>query len=226
MTRRKVYSHIYRVQRVILLAFYTVTAVAVAILLAWLMSLLVPDSLFVWAATLVLYMVGVVYLGSLISMISYIPFNLATAFDPIKNEVAGGKITDTETFIKRVTSFTAGFFNFSFLDISGAFMVTAPTGMVSHKEMPGIEAAMEKFDMENKSRQLEEVTRAGTIELGQKEYHLYILPIWFDGEWLGYMGLLTERRIGRFYQKVLMEFENNYLDDLLMILLRSSSYST
>jgi hypothetical protein len=226
MNRRRIYSHIYQVQRIILMVFYVTTAVALAIPLARLLAGVAPGSLFLWAGSLILYMAGAVALGSFIYMVSYIPFNLAAAFDPIKNDMAKGAITDATQFGRRVTSFTTHFFDFSFLDISHAFFETESSGLVSHEEMPGLEEIMEQFGMKEKSGQLEEIIRAGKIDFQGREYHLYILPIWFGGTWLGYMGLLTEKRISRFFQRVLMEFENNFLDDLLMLVLRSSNHDS
>ena len=75
---------------------------------------------------------------------------------------------------------------------------------------------MEKFGMLDKSKNLQEIILAGKITVGNREFNLYVLPIWFGERWLGYMGLFSRKRISRFYQKFLMEFEDNFLDDQLM----------
>jgi len=207
---------IFNVQRIILLVFYTISMMALSIPLIRLVTVLFPDHLYPLVATLVLYMVLVVVFGSLIHTISYIPFNLAAAFDPIKNDIASGEIRSEEEFGKRLTEFTVQFFDFVFLDIDHAFLHTEHTGPVSHEDLAGALKAMEKFGMLDKSKNLQEIILAGKITVGNREFNLYVLPIWFGERWLGYMGLFSRKRISRFYQKFLMEFEDNFLDDQLM----------
>lgn len=222
MVRRRSYSIIYNVQRIILLIFYMTTSIALSIPLARLVIRLSPGHLFPLVAFLIIYMVLVVVFGSIISMISYIPFNLASAFDPIKNDIASGVISDPDQLGERITSFTTQFFNFSFLDITHAFIQTGQSGIISHEDIPGIQQALDDYGMVEKSKQQEEIIRAGIINLNNKQYHLYILPIWFGKRWLGTMGMLSEKRISRFFQKFLMEYENNFLDDQIMLVMHLS----
>ena len=219
MGRHQSYSFIYNVQRVILLVFYTTTAIALSIPLARLVTTLSPESLFPLIATLVIYMVLVVVIGSFIHVVSYIPFNLASAFDPIKNDIASGTIKDLDQFGKRISRFTIDFFDFSFLDITHAFIQTEKSDLISHEDMEEVKAALGAYGMLEKSKQLEEIIRAGQFSLHDNEYHLYILPIWLGDRWLGYMGLLSRKRISRFFQRFLMEFENNFLDDQIMYMM-------
>ncbi|MCP4311717.1 MAG: hypothetical protein GY790_10675 [Bacteroidetes bacterium] len=211
---------IYRVQRMILLVFYTISMAALSIPVIRLVTRLSPDNLYPLLVVLLLYMVFVIVLGSLIHTISYIPFNLAAAFDPIKNDVASGGIRDMKELGRRITGFVTEFFNFAFLDIKHAFLHTDVSGPVSCEELPEAVRAMEEFGMLEKSKSMKDIIRAGKITIGQHEYHLYILPIWLGDQWLGYMGLLSKNRIGRFYQEFLTEFENNFLDDQLMYVIR------
>ena len=118
--RHRTYSYIYNVQRMIMLIFYTTTAIALSVPLAKLMHAISPNQLFPLIVALVLYLVGVVIIGSLIHVISYIPFNLATSFDPIKNEIASGEISTIDQLGKRITAFTVDFFDFSFYGFPGA----------------------------------------------------------------------------------------------------------
>jgi hypothetical protein len=217
MSQRRSFSYIYNVQRIILLVFYTATAIALSIPLAKLVSLLFTDSVFPLVASLVIYMVGVVVIGSFIHVVSYIPFNLASAFDPIKNEIAEGKIRTMEQLGRKITQFTTGFFDFSFVDIEHAALQLEGSPLLSHEEIPGLESVLEESGMLEKGRKLEEIIRAGRITLGQKVCHLYILPIWFGERYLGYLALVSRKRISRFFQKFLMEYENNFLDDQIMI---------
>lgn len=207
---------IYRVQRSILMLFYTISMVAISLPLIKLVNKLSPDHLYPVLVTVVLYMVFVVVVGSLIHTISFIPFNLAAAFDPIKNDIATGDMKDMKELGQRVSGFLTDFFNFTFLDIKHAFLHTTESGLISCEELPEAEKAMEEFGMLEKSKSMKDIIRAGKITLGQHEYQLYILPIWMGDNWLGYMGLLSKNRIGRFYQKFLTDFENNFLDDQIM----------
>jgi len=202
--------------------FYTTTMIGLSIPLAKGVVLLSPNNLFPLVAVLILYMVLVIVLGSFINLLSYIPFNLATAFDPIKNEIAAGRISDMKQLGERITRFTTSFFDFSFLDIEVAFMETEDSGLISHEDLTEIGRVLDEFGMLEKSRRLEEITRAGRITFAEKEYHLYILPIWIGEQWLGYLGLLSRKRIGRLFLGFLMEFEDNFVDDQVLYVKRVS----
>jgi hypothetical protein len=75
---------------------------------------------------------------------------------------------------------------------------------------------MEEFGMLEMSRTLDDIVRAGKITEGGREYHLYVLPVRFGDRWLGYVGLMSRKRIGKFMRRFLIELENNFLDDQLM----------
>ena len=214
------YSSIFRVQGFIVLVFYGVSMISLSIPLVTLVTAVFTDHFYPLVLFLLLYTVGVVVLGSLIHTVSYIPFHLATAFDPIKNDIAAGRIREMEDLGKRITQFTTDFFNFAFLDIRHAYFHTAGGGVISHEELPETRQAMQEFGMLELSKNLEQIARAGKITRGGRDYHLYILPVRFGDEWLGYLGLLTRHRISRFFQRYLVEFENNFLDDQVMLITR------
>ena len=66
--------------------------------------------------------------------------------------------------------------------------------------------------MLNKSQGTEEVTYIGSYNISGKKHHLYIIPIWFGNEWLGYIGILTENRLLKIFCSFLAYLENIYLD--------------
>lgn len=218
MSRHRSHSYIYNVQRIILLIFYTTTSIALSIPLLKLVESIWPGNLFPLIITLIIYLILVVVLGALIHVISFIPFNLASSFDPIKNDLATGNIKNMDQLGKRITSFTVEFFDFSFLDISHAFIQTADSKLISHKEMPNVAKVLEEFEMLDKSKQMEDVIRAGELETPHGKYQLYVLPIWFGNQWLGYMALLSEKRINHFFRRFLNDYENDFLDDPVMFL--------
>ena len=220
MNRRSSYSFIYNLQRIILLVFYTTTSIALSVPLAMLVMKLSPNQLFPLVITLIVYMVVVVILGAMIHVISYIPFNLATAYDPIKNDIASGKISGIEQLGERITSFTVQFYNFSFLDITHAYIEIEESGIIGFESNNQVNHILKEFSMLDKSKVLEEITLAGKISLPDRDYQLYILPLWLGDSWLGYMALLSEKRISHFFQRFLMEFEENFLDDQIMHVVR------
>jgi len=213
MNRRSSYSFIYNLQRIILLVFFTTTSIALSIPLAMLVVKLSPNHLYPLVITLLVYMILVIIIGAMIHVISYIPFNLATAFDPIKNDIALGNITTLEELGERITSFTVQFYNFSFLDISHAYIETGESGIIGFESNTQVEKVLKEYRMLDNSKAFEEITLAGQISLPDRDYHMYILPLWMGESWLGYMALLSEKRISRFFQRFLMEYEGNFLDD-------------
>jgi hypothetical protein len=220
MNRQRHYSFIYNLQRITLLIFYATTAVAISIPLSMLVMGLSPNQLFPLVITLLAYIILVIVVGSMIHVISYIPFNLATAFDPIKNDIASGHISTIEELGARITSFTVAFYNFSFLDISYAYIQTEHSGLLGDQKNSQMKNILKERGILEKSRQTDLITREGKIMLEGKAYQLYILPIWLGEIWLGYMALLSEQRISRFFQRFLMEYEENFLDDQIMHLVR------
>ncbi|MCK4988970.1 MAG: hypothetical protein KAS29_00735, partial [Bacteroidales bacterium] len=192
MSRRSSYSFIYNLQRVILLVFFTTTSIALSVPLAMLVMKLSPNQLYPLVITLLVYMVVVVILGAMIHVISYIPFNLATAFDPIKNDIASGDISSIKQLGERITSFTVQFYNFSFLDISHAYIEIQESGIIGFESNSQVDKVLKEYSMLDKSRVLEEITLAGKISLPERDYQLYILPLWLGESWLGYMAILSE----------------------------------
>ena len=100
---------IYRLQRILLIIFYTLTMLGLSIPLGMGVRALFPGQLYPLLIAMVLYLVLVVVLGSLIHTISYIPFHLSRAFDPIKNDIASGRIRDVDELGRRITAFTREF---------------------------------------------------------------------------------------------------------------------
>ena len=220
MSRRSSYSFIYNLQRIILLVFFTTTSIALSVPLAMLVVKLSPNQLYPLVIALLAYLILVIVVGSMIHVISYIPFNLATAFDPIKNDIALGKILTIEQLGERITAFTVQFYNFSFLDITHAYIEIEESGIIGFESNKELDKILKEYRMLDKSKALEEITLAGKVSLPERDYQLYILPLWLGETWLGYMALLSEKRISRFFRRFLMEYEENFLDDQIMHLVR------
>jgi hypothetical protein len=223
MGQSRSYSYIYRVQRIILLVFYTTTSISLGIPLIKLVTRLSPNHMYPLFVTLLLYMVLVVVVGALIHVISYIPFNLANAFDPVQNDIASGRIRTMDELGERLTEFTVQFYSFSFLDISHAYIQTEGSDVMGHEPNSVVEKVLKEYKMLRNSQELDGITRVGEISLPEGNHHLYILPIWFGTRWLGYMALLSRKRISPFFQRFLMEYEDNFLDDQVMLMMHYST---
>ncbi len=219
MEQSRSYSYIYSVQRIILLVFYTTTSISMGIPLIKLVTRLSPHHLYPLFVSLLLYMVLVVVVGALIHVISYIPFHLANEFDPIQNDIASGNITSMDQLGERITEFTVQFYSFSFLDISHAYIQTEGSDLMGHEPNSQVENVLKEYQMLRNSQELDGITRAGEISLPEGNHHIYILPIWFGTRWLGYMALLSHKRISPFFQRFLMEYEDNFLDDQVMLMM-------
>ncbi|TFH22651.1 MAG: hypothetical protein E4H10_13405 [Bacteroidia bacterium] len=219
MGQGRSYSYIYSVQRIILLFFYTTTSISLAIPLIKLVTRLSPNHFYPLVVTLLLYMLLVVVVGALIHVISYIPFHLAKAFDPIQNDIASGRISTMDQLGERITEFTVQFYSFSFLDISHAYIQTEGSDLRGHEPNSQVENVLKDYKMLQKSQEMDGIIRAGEISLPEGDFHLYILPIWFGTRWLGYMALLSHKRISPFFQRFLIEYEDNFLDDQVMLML-------
>jgi len=213
------YSYIYRVQRIILLIFYTTTCMALVIPLVQLVNRLSPHQFYPLFVVLLLYLVLVVVVGALIHVISYIPFNLANAFDPIQNDLASGTIQTMEQLCTRITAFTVEFFSFAFLDITHAFIQIEGLDIMGHQPNDMIVKVLNEYEMLHNSQRLGGITRAGELALPEGDQQLYILPIRFGTRWLGYMALLSRKKISRFFQRFLMEYEDNFLDQQVMLMI-------
>jgi len=222
MEKKRSYSYIYSVQRIILLIFYSATCISLVIPLIRLVLRLSPNQLYPLFVTLLLYTILVVVVGALIHVISYIPFNLANAFDPIQNDLASGRIRSMEDLCERITEFTVEFFSFSFLDITHAYIQIDQTEVLGHKPENLVDKVLTEYQMLRNSQELDGITRAGEISLPDGNHHLYILPISFGNRWLGYMALLSRKRIKRLFQRFLMEYEDNFLDQQVMLMMHYS----
>ncbi len=206
-------------QRNILLILYSTTSIALAIPITVLVNRLFPDHFYPLLLTLIVYIILVVIVGSMIHVISYIPFNLANSFDPIQNDIASHRIGTMDELGKRICEFTVQFFDFAFLDISHASIQIEGSDITSHAPSKQVEKILKEYQMLQNSQKLVGITRAGAISLPEGEHQLYILPICFEDRWLGYMALISRKRISHFFQRFLMEYENNFLDDQVMHLI-------
>lgn len=223
MAKRPAYRIIYNLQRSILITAYLIAAIALSLLLIRLVQAIFPNQLYPLLAAILLYLVVVVVFGAFIYYVSFIPFNLGAGFDPVKNDVASGKIRDMEGLAARICEFNCRFFDFSFLDISHCVIQLENDVPYAHQHIEELEKILIKLNMPEAGKQLDGIARAGKISIGDTHYQLYILPICFEDRFLGTMALFTRNRIGYFFRLFLMAYEEDYLDDLLMLMLNMNA---
>ena len=120
--RKRSFSVLYGIQRTLLAVFYLVSVLS----LFWIIFYLLDDVLGLQGVTIILitiiYLVLVVLAYSFIHVVSYIPSNLAGAFDPVQNAIADGSIQSTGDLTRELSAFMVTFFNFAFFDIEYALV--------------------------------------------------------------------------------------------------------
>jgi hypothetical protein len=203
----------YGVQRVFLIIFYLISALT----LFWLLFHVLHDLLELSGAVIIpfalVYLILVVLLYSFIQVITYIPANLPGAFDPIKNDIAERKVSSGQELAARLAAFMVDFFSFAFFDIECAIVrigedeSSFPEGFLTIGEIP------DPAQLEAKSREGDVTSCVGRISSGGRQYHMYIIPLVFGDEWLGYIAILSQRRLWRVFMHLLAEFENDFIDD-------------
>lgn len=154
--------------------------------------------------------------GAFLSVLLDLP-KIAHDFDEIKNDIAARKIVDPEAFGIRLTSLLCDFFKFSFFTIRYAFVKIVDTNYVYSDNviLSSIERS-EFVSILDKSKHTENILYMNPHYVDGKRYHLYIIPIWFSDEWLGYIGILTPTKLLRLFRLFLADFENYYVDDQLI----------
>ncbi len=51
------------------------------------------------------------------------------------------------------------------------------------------------------------------VKISDATYHLYVLPIQFGEDWLGYVGLLSTNKLLKLFRSFLAGFEDTCIDD-------------
>ena len=203
----------YGIQRVFLIIFYLISVIA----LFWLLFYILHDLLNLGGMIIIslalAYLILIVILFAFIHVTSYIPANLAGAFDPVKNDIANRRINSGSELADRLAEFMTIFFFFSFFDIECAQVrigdneSTFPEGFFTVGEAP------DPIQLEARSRAGENTSYIGKIKTSSGTYHLCITPLVFGEEWLGYIAVVSRTRLWKIFMHLLSEFENDFVDD-------------
>ena len=203
----------YGVQRMLLILFYLISVISLSWLLFYVLNDLLKLSGVIILMSSLVYFVLVVILYGFIHVTSYIPANLAGAFDPLKNDIAGRKISSGKELAERLAEFMTTFFNFAFFDVECALVrIQDDTSKYPGEFFEG-ELDLDLDNLEQKSRESDGTFYMGKIKAGSGYFHLYGTPLMFGDIWLGYIAVFSRRRLWKIFRNLLAEFENDYIDD-------------
>ncbi len=221
--RPRSFSILYGIQRTLLSIFYLISVVTVF----WLIFFLLHDVLQTGGTVLILvsivYLVFIVLGYSIIHVISYIPSNLAGAFDPLKNGIADKSIESSTDFAGKLAEFMCVFFNFAFFDIQHAMVSIQGQELVSSSGLAMEIADLESGKLEEFAGSIKDTAYYGKIKTDSGAHHLYIIPIIFGERRLGFIGLTTQQKLWRIFIHLLNEFENDFVDDQVVHILNRES---
>lgn len=212
-TRRKSFSALYGIQRIFLILFYLISAISVFWLLFYILHDLMNAGGMIIVPFTLAYLIFIVILYSFLHVITYIPANLAAAFDPIKNDIACNKIVNGKELADRLSRFMTSFFNFSFFDIDLALVRIRDDSSLFPGDFTDLLDDIDMDQMEMISKENDDTAYMGKIRSGKRIYYMYVTPLVFGEEWLGYVAVFSRSRLWKIFRHLLAEFENDFVDD-------------
>jgi hypothetical protein len=152
-------------------------------------------------------------------VISYIPANLAGAFDPLKNAISDGSISSGHEFAGKLADFMCSFFNFAFFDVRSALVQIEGEQPASSSDLNLIEAGIEPGRLTEFGHTLSETRYYRKIVTSQGSFFVYVTPLIFGERKLGCIAVATRQRLWKIFLQLLNEFENDYVDDQVVHIL-------
>jgi len=217
--KNRSFSVLYGVQRTLLSVFYLASVLS----LFWIIFFLLDDILGLQGVTIILvsivYLVLVVLGYSFIHVVSYIPSNLAGAFDPIQNAIADGSIQTAGDMARDLSAFMVTFFNFAFFDIEYALVKIQNDKVAWPAEKDPGEMGVNIGELDKRNETVTETIYVGKVKSGDRYGHLYLTPMIFGEDNLGYIAVITRHRLWKIFRKLLTEFEDHYVDDQVVHIL-------
>ena len=206
----------FALKRTIIITFFIVSAVVIGV--TFLFFLLnytgIPPKYLILIA--IFYTIITAIAGIVLNIFIEIP-TIASAYDEIKNAIAKKEIQSPEVFSEEVSKLMCRFFNFPFFTIDYAFMkVTQFDYGYSSSDVVDFIDGVEFEKLLSESKEKEESSFQGVIEIKKKKYYTYLIPIWFGAEWYGYLAVLTNTKLPAIFRAFLNSFEDDYLDDQLI----------
>ena len=217
--KNKSFSVLYGIQRTLLAVFYLATVLS----LFWIIFYFLDEILGFQGVTIILvaivYLVIVVLGYSFIHVVSYIPSNLAGAFDPIQNAIADGSIQTAGDMAGDLSAFMVTFFNFAFFDIEYALVKIKNDKAAWRAEKDPGEMGLNMADLDKRNETESETIYVGKIKFQERAGYLYLTPMIFGEENLGYIAVVTRHRLWKIFRQLLTEFEDHFVDDQVVHIL-------
>lgn len=217
--RSKSFSILYGFQRNFLSLFYLVSVLTVFWLIFYLLHEVLDLGGMVIIPVSIAYLVFIVLFYSIIQVVSYIPANLAGAFDPLKNGIASGRITSVSDFSKELADFMCSFFSFAFFDVEFAVVQISGFKPVSSGLSEWNDPGFHPDEMDALSSCLDETTYFKRLATDSGSLHVYLIPLIFGDRRMGYIAVGTRQKLWKIFIQLLNEFENDYIDDQLIHIL-------
>ncbi len=217
--KNKSFSVLYGIQRTLLAVFYLATVLS----LFWIIFYFLDEIIGFQGVTIILvaivYLVIVVLGYSFIHVVSYIPSNLAGAFDPIQNAIADGSIQTAGDMAGDLSAFMVTFFNFAFFDIEYALVKIKNDKAAWPAEKDPGEMGLNMADLDKRNETESETIYVGKIKFQERAGYLYLTPMIFGEENLGYIAVVTRHRLWKIFRQLLTEFEDHFVDDQVVHIL-------
>jgi hypothetical protein len=210
------YHKIYDIQRQLLVFFYIFFCLTLMLPGGMLIDFLFSPHWAVYIFAAVLYLVLCIIAGAYIFVITLLPVKLMRGFDHIQNNIADGSINTDEQFAIAVNKFVIQYFNYLFFDIEqSAFYIDETAKLFNSDGFPKPLLRLNNEFIE-KSSKTPEVYYHGKHKLDNIQYHYYVVPVWFNTQYLGYMLFGTRNKLSRFFIGFLHDFETLFIDDQLL----------
>ena len=221
--RNRSFSVLYGIQRTLLAVFYLASVLSIFWIIFYLMDEVIGFQGVTIIIVTIVYLVLVVLGYSFIHVISYIPSNLAGAFDPIQNAIADGSIQSAQELANELSSFMVTFFNFAFFDIEYALVkIKDDKGFWPAEKDPG-EAGLNIRELDKRNEAVTETVYVGKLKRKDWNGHLYLIPMIFGEENLGYIAVVTRHRLWKIFRQLLTEFEDHFVDDQVVHILAGAT---
>ena len=217
--KKSYYETLYGFRKKIFLTFYTLSFIFTMILVFLVIDSGVSIEPKIQLLLGFLMTIAGVIGGGILSVYFDLP-SISVEFDEIKNDIAKKIIKSPEEFGHRVTKLLCKFFTFQFFKIEYSFIKIIGTQYVySDPELikeGNLNLKDISSDLINKSKRTEEIFFYDKFQVNSNNNHLYILPMWFGDDWLGFIGILSRNKISKLFLMFLNNFENEYIDDQIV----------
>ncbi len=215
------FRKISQIQRNLVLMFYIVFCLAL-IFPVWMLftDLDIPGSVII--LVVVLMVLSFVLVGSYFYLIVCLPDRLSRSFDTIRNDIASEKIKTAQDYASKVNEFLIKQINFIFLDVEYSAMGIMETKEIFFNDDFPKKIIDDYKALFKKSDQTEDIIFLGIGKHLDKKAYKYLIPIYFGDKHLGFMLVITNKKLDKLFLGILADFENLYVDDQLLHVLNAS----